>query len=199
MLIEEKLEDKLVLDVGCGSGRLTFALATYAKKVVGIDISEASIEKAKSIAGEKRTENVEFQVADAEAIEYNEFLGGDIDVVTANLCMSSEIIIKSSKALKKGGPFAFVCFQSDQLKEIGGSGFSFDEDEMRRLLETSGFIVEHFDVEKWTLDLPEKEIIEKEYRNYPWAVRRWDKLMSYFEKGGRTLSQGRLLVKARKM
>jgi len=185
--------------VGCGRGRLSFAIAPHSKKVVGIDVSETEIEKAISLADEKGHENVEFLVADAEAIEYNDFLGMDVDIIMANLCMSPEIIKRSSNALKKGSPFVFVCFQTDQLKEIGGSGFSFDEDEMRQLLEANGFIVEHLDVDKWVLDLPEKEIIEVEYMSYPWATRRWDVLMNYVEAGGRTLSQGRLLVKARKM
>ncbi|MFQ5815988.1 MAG: class I SAM-dependent DNA methyltransferase [Candidatus Hydrothermarchaeaceae archaeon] len=199
MLVEVGLEDKLVLDVGCGSGGLTFALSPYAKRVVGIDVSESEIERAEQISKARGMKNIDFYAVDADAIEYREFLGEGIDVVASNLCMSPEIIKRSSRALDAGSPFVFTCFQSGQWKELGGSRFSFGVGEMRGLLETSGFIVEYLDVERWVTELPKKETVELEYRRFPWARRRWDELMRYTGEGGRTLTQSRLVVKARRV
>jgi SAM-dependent methyltransferase len=199
LLIEESLENKLVLDVGCGSGRLTFALSPYARKVVGIDISDSEIEKAKSIMRAKGVDNVEFHVADAEVIEYRGFLGTRVDVVSSNLCMSAEIIKRASRALDVGSPFVFACFHEDQFKELGGSKFSFGKNTVSRLLEASGFMVEYLEIEKKTMELPEKEIVEREYWSFPWARRRWNKLMRYLDEGGRRLTQSRLVVKARRV
>lgn len=199
LLIKEDLTDKLVLDVGCGSGQLAFAIVPYARKVVGIDISESEIENAKHIAMAKGIKNVAFYGADAEAIEYREFLGEKIDAIGSNLCMSAEIVRRSSRALDVGGPFIFTCFHEDQLKELGGSRFSFSEDEMRQLLEASEFIIEYLTVEKWAIPIPKKEDAELEYANVPWARRRWNELIDYISGGGQTLTHSRLIVKARKM
>ncbi len=185
--------------MGCGSGRLTIAISPYAKRVIGIDISDSEVESARQIANAMGKGNIEFHVADAEAIEYREFLGQEVDVVASNLCMSGEIIERSSRALEAGGPFVFACFHSDQLKELGGSRFSFEQDEMKMLLEKSGFKVEYVDVEKWDMELSDKETVEREYRKFPWAERRWNELMRYVSEGGQKLTQSRLVVKARKV
>ena len=55
-------ENDLVLDIGCGNGALTYDVARKAKRVVGIDSNERSIEIARSrFAGE----NIEFISGDA--------------------------------------------------------------------------------------------------------------------------------------
>jgi ubiquinone/menaquinone biosynthesis C-methylase UbiE len=64
--IEKLLPKTLVLaDVGCGTGSLTFELARFAWKVVGLDLSREMLRRAKTIAKEKRIQNVEFRVGDA--------------------------------------------------------------------------------------------------------------------------------------
>ncbi len=44
ILKEVSFNDKIILDVGCGIGRLTIPISNYAKKVVGIDSEKATIE-----------------------------------------------------------------------------------------------------------------------------------------------------------
>ena len=53
-----KTGDLNLLDIGCGTGSLTLALSTTFKKVVGIDLNEAMLEKARLVANEKT--NLEF-------------------------------------------------------------------------------------------------------------------------------------------
>jgi len=50
--------DLSLLDIGCGTGSLSLALSTTFKKVVGIDLDEAMLEKARQVANEKN--NLEF-------------------------------------------------------------------------------------------------------------------------------------------
>jgi ubiquinone/menaquinone biosynthesis C-methylase UbiE len=72
-----------VLDIACGTGLITFpaAAAVGAQgSVVGTDISEGMIERARQEAARRGIENVDFQRVDAEALN---LAGGDVD---AALC-----------------------------------------------------------------------------------------------------------------
>lgn len=59
---------KVVVDIGCGSGKSTFQLAPIAKKVIGIEPEDAMREIAIRIAREKKIENVEFRKGSAEIV-----------------------------------------------------------------------------------------------------------------------------------
>jgi ubiquinone/menaquinone biosynthesis C-methylase UbiE len=66
--------DERLLDVGCGTGALAYALAPHVGEVVGVDSSEAYV----AAAAEAAPENCTFAVADAEALP---FPYGDFDLV----------------------------------------------------------------------------------------------------------------------
>ncbi|MEI7485702.1 MAG: class I SAM-dependent methyltransferase, partial [Ignavibacteriota bacterium] len=55
-----------VIDVGCGTGRLSFQLADKCKKVDGIDLSEKNIGVAKKNLRLKPSERISFYHTDAE-------------------------------------------------------------------------------------------------------------------------------------
>ncbi len=57
-------EGKRVLDVGCGTGEFSCALALHGASVLGIDFSQASIKKARQNARLLKAKNVEFECAD---------------------------------------------------------------------------------------------------------------------------------------
>ena len=69
--------DLSLLDIGCGTGSLSLALSTTFKKVVGIDLDEAMLEKARQVANEKT--NLEFFLLDMLEIDshfYSETFDG---------------------------------------------------------------------------------------------------------------------------
>jgi len=69
LAIEKLLPSGLVLaDVGCGTGSLTFELARFAKKVIGIDLSREMIRHASGAAKENKMRNVEFRIGDAGSL-----------------------------------------------------------------------------------------------------------------------------------
>ena len=98
-----------VLDVGCGGGILSEALAKIGAQVTGIDLSQAAIEVAREHAREGSL-LIDYQVTNIEDIVQAQ--GGSFDVVT---CMEmlehvpdpEGIVAACERALKPGGQAFF--------------------------------------------------------------------------------------------
>jgi SAM-dependent methyltransferase len=67
--VENVLPTDSVLDLGCGDGSLTRDVAGKAHQVIGIDIKEANIEKAKANC---QKENAKFIVGDATTYAFDD-------------------------------------------------------------------------------------------------------------------------------
>src|SRR5919109_1670535 len=66
LAIEKLLPQDLILaDIGCGTGTLTFELARFARKVIGLDLSQEMLRRAQQVAKERELRNVEFRRGDA--------------------------------------------------------------------------------------------------------------------------------------
>ena len=64
--IEKLLPRNLILaDIGCGTGSLTVELARFAEKVIGVDLSQEMLRRARQVAKERQLSNVEFRFGDA--------------------------------------------------------------------------------------------------------------------------------------
>jgi ubiquinone/menaquinone biosynthesis C-methylase UbiE len=61
-----------VLDVACGPGLLTCALARHVRSVAGIDLTSEMIRWAKLLAAAKNLSNVVWKTGDASALPYND-------------------------------------------------------------------------------------------------------------------------------
>jgi len=146
LLAREPLDRSRILDVGCGAGRLSLALAPAAKSVVGLDREASLIQEARRRAADAHLANVEFHEADVEVDFYERWRP---DLVTAHLCASDAIIERAARALVPGACLAMVSFHVDQWKETGKvSRFAYDESRMRIALESHGFAVEALEVER---------------------------------------------------
>jgi ubiquinone/menaquinone biosynthesis C-methylase UbiE len=72
LAIEKLLPRDLTLaDIGCGTGSLTFELARFARKVIGIDLSNEMLRRARAVAREREVRNVEFRQGDALKLPLN--------------------------------------------------------------------------------------------------------------------------------
>ncbi len=199
LLDEEDLKDRAILDVGCGAGRLALLLALQARRVVGIDRDESAIDAARNRAEAAGVGNVEFRVADAESVEYDQF---GPQMVVAHLCMSDPIIARAGRALAPGEYLAFVAFHVDQWRETGRpSRFAYDEARLASVLRANGFVPEHLGVDRQVAffgsvaeGLAAAAALQDKWR----ADGRWEKYVEFLEKGGRTLTRSHLIVKARR-
>ncbi len=203
LIREEPLSERVVLDVGCGSGRLTFALAREAGRIIGIDLAGDAIERARARIVEPGLGHISFERLDAEAIDYRDL--APIDLVVANLCMSNEILRRSAAALPPGHHTAFAAFHLEQWKESGkASRFAYAEGQLERALAETGFEPVYLGVEREVLLLAAPDdgpaYLEASGQATKWTRDgRWEGFLRYLQDGGRELTiRARVIVKARR-
>ncbi len=59
-----------VLDVACGPGLLACAVAGVARRVTGVDLTPAMLDKARALQAEKGVSNVDWRLADARSLPF---------------------------------------------------------------------------------------------------------------------------------
>jgi len=199
----EPLSERVVLDVGCGSGRLALALANEAGRIVGIDRAPDAIDRAWERSVALGLSNVTFRCLDAETIDYRDL--APIDLVVANLCMSDEILRRSAAALSPGRHTLFAAFHSDQWKESGRvSQYAYAEAQLERALAEAGFEPIYLGVEQDVLLLAAPTdglaYLEASGLAARWkSDGRWEGFLRYLQNGGRQLTtKARVIVKARR-
>jgi len=99
--------DDVVLDLGTGTGAVAVALAPGAGRVIGRDVSEGMMERAREKAGERGIDNVEF----GEGTFREPNVEGRVDVVVSNFAMhhlSDEEKREAIRVIADLGPRKFV-------------------------------------------------------------------------------------------
>ena len=96
------LENKRILDVGCGDGVLTYFLAKKGAITAGIDLSEIAIEFAKS---KLKKFNIDFKVGSAYTLPYND---NSFDAVVSSDVIEhledvNSYLLELKRVTKKGG------------------------------------------------------------------------------------------------
>ena len=102
-----------ILDIGCGTGRHAIELAGRGYKVVGIDLSESQLKRAREKASEQKLK-IDFQQYDARKLPFSRKF--DLAIM---LCegafplmetdeMNFQILKNAAKALKPGGKLIFT-------------------------------------------------------------------------------------------
>ena len=143
-----------VLDLGSGSGTDSFAAALTAARVVGVDMTEAQIRKARELAADGGFEDVEFRHG---YIEEPPVEAGSFDCVISNGVINlapdkPAVFAAAARTLRPGGRLALADIVSaKQLPEgitcdaslwaacIGGA---MQGDSYREVIEGAGFEVE---------------------------------------------------------
>lgn len=95
---------KSVLEIGVGTGRIAVKVAPHCKRLVGVDISPKTIERAKENL--KDYSNISFVCADFNTHPFNE----TFDIIYSSLTMmhfenKQQVISKVDTLLDKGGVF----------------------------------------------------------------------------------------------
>ena len=106
-------KSRLILDIGCGTGRHTIELTARGYRVTGIDLSESQLARAREKAAERKLA-IEVMRGDARALPFADRF--DLAIM---LCeggfplmetdeMNFEILKSAARALKSGGKFIFT-------------------------------------------------------------------------------------------
>lgn len=111
--------DRVVLDVGCGTGATTLALAAKAERVVGVDLSHPLVELARLRAQAAAIGNAEFVIADAQT---HDFSVGAFDLLISQFGLmffddSSRAFANIRRSLRAGGSAVFVTWQGLEANE----------------------------------------------------------------------------------
>jgi ribosomal protein L11 methylase PrmA len=206
-IAEEHPATMRLVDVGCGSGRLTLAVAPLAAEVIGIDRDGAALTAGCRRAHEMGLTNVRFVRADAEVSSYTTLVGAaSIDMVVANLCLSNAIIERAYTALPVGGCLICTALHTAQWQEAGyRSRFAYDANELRNFLVHNGWRCEAMEIDTEVLHIQRLEDLEQYFADSPIRARwqrdgRWKRLVQHIASGGERFTvRSHLLVKARKI
>ena len=103
--LRKRTVGKVVLDIGCGSGKFTLKIAKKAKQVTGIDISTIGLAQARMNMIKTGLRNADFRLADASRLPGS---AKSFDVVYSRRGPGSETVRTISEAyrvLRKNGIF----------------------------------------------------------------------------------------------
>jgi arsenite methyltransferase len=149
-------ESDAVLDLGSGSGTDSFVAALSAGRVVGVDMTEAQLEKAARLAAEGGFDNVEFRHG---YIERPQVEAGSFDCVISNgvINLSPDkpaVFAAAARALRPGGRLALADIVSERQLPEGVScdaalwaaciGGAMQSGRYRAAIEAAGFVIEEW-------------------------------------------------------
>jgi SAM-dependent methyltransferase len=202
LIRQEASCEKRVIEVGCGTGRLTRVLASLFGEVIALDRSEPALAEARVAAAREGWGNVSFCLADAEHADYAALAAGPLPLVVAHLCMSNGILSRAA-ALCPGTILAFAAFHHDQWRETGViSRFAYSEASLEAALADTGFHPSSLALEKEILRFrsPQQALayLQKSGLEARWqSSDRWSGFLQYLRGGGDSLTlRARVVVKA---
>ncbi|MBI2215658.1 MAG: class I SAM-dependent methyltransferase [Candidatus Rokubacteria bacterium] len=205
LVLDEPLADATVVDAGTGTGRIALALASLCRRVVGIERDAALVDEARKRAAAGGIVNVDFAVADADALDDFRRIDGvtvEPDLITAHFFLSDRLVETAARTLCAGRALVLFGFHVDHWRETERrSRFAYDEERLRRLFAQHGFVVEHLAVETEVQEFRSLEealagavALEDKWR----ADGRWFRYIRFLEDGGRTLTRSHVVAKARR-
>lgn len=112
--------DLQVLDVATGTGHTALALAPHVRQVIGLDLTYQMIAQGKKLALSRQTKNVEWCVADVEAIPFadNFFHRVTCRIAPHHFAHIQESLAEMARVLQPGGIMVIMDNMSPEEEEL---------------------------------------------------------------------------------
>lgn len=201
--------DSVAADAACGSGVLTFMLASRVKKVYAADRDEERLRAAARQARERGARNVAFYATDLDAESWREWTPkGGVDLVTMHLFASRAAFALAADVMRPGASLVVAALGEDNWRETGlPSRFAYAPDALRADLEAAGLQVESLVNDMVFVNAPAFDVLEQVYfedGRHPIVRKwkedgRWDALAASFRAGSRGITESRLVARAVKV
>lgn len=130
-------------DLGCGTGRLSEALAPWVEQVVAVDGSAAMLTAARTRL--ERFDNIKLRQGDLERlpVEDHQLDAATLFLALHHLPEPGQVLEEARRVLKKDGRLLVVDMlphdREEYRQEMGHVWLGFSEDQLRRLLNRAGF------------------------------------------------------------
>jgi len=143
-------KNERVLDLGCGWGTFTIALAPICKEVIGVDYSQKSVDFCEAFAAKMGYDNLRFVTADASDTGLE---GASFDVIiAADLFehlypdVSEKTIRESFRLLKPGGKFViWTPNRGHFLEHLYNNNILFKKDPAHVDYKKMSWLIEHLE------------------------------------------------------
>ena len=135
--------DRVIGDLGCGSGTLSEALAPFVRRVVAVDDSEAMLGEARERLN--RFDNVELRHGALESLPLED---ASLDAATLVLVLHhlpdpDEAVREVARALRPGGRLLIVDMlphdRQEYRQQMGHVWMGFSAEQIEQMLERAGF------------------------------------------------------------
>jgi ArsR family transcriptional regulator len=133
-----------VVDIGCGDGYLALEAARWARTVIGVDRSDAVLERAKDLGARRRVANVEWKKGDLARLPLQDD-SADVAILSQALHHASEperAIAEAVRVLRPGGRVLILDLREhDQAwvrSRFGDRHLGFTSAELERMLTDGG-------------------------------------------------------------
>jgi ubiquinone/menaquinone biosynthesis C-methylase UbiE len=102
--------DELALDLACGPGTFTRALAARVRLIHGLDITPALLAQARAVVAKERLTNILFECGDAYSLPYpqNKFDLASCAFALHHMDRPGDALLELARVLRPGGRLALV-------------------------------------------------------------------------------------------
>lgn len=131
----------VILDLGCGTGLCGLAFAPFAKRLIGIDVSENMLASARAKKVYDELEKMEINRSLGYYTNIDLVIAGDVFGYVGELAETFDLV---AKAVKQGGYFAFTVEKSEteSIHLQNNARFAHNRQYIQQLAVKSGFLIE---------------------------------------------------------
>ena len=134
-----------VVDIGCGDGYLTLETARWARSVIGVDRSDAVLDRARALAERRGIANAQWKKGDLTRLPLAD---ASVDVALLSQALHharhpDDALEEAARVLRPGGRLLVLDLREHEeawvRDRLGDTRLGFSDDDLRHLMSDAGF------------------------------------------------------------